>query len=460
MDRLEKDSFGEISVPEASYWGAQTQRSIELFQAGTPRDVWSREVIWALGVVKKAAAQTNSDLGVVDSDTRDLIIKSADVVMEGGLDKEFPLVYWQTGSGTQTNMNANEVIANYANKLHGSELGSKYPIHPNDHVNMSQSSNDVFPTVMHLATIKALKDKLLSEIDLWIQALDKLQHDNEDVIKVGRTHLMDAVPITMGQEISGWKSSLVGIKKSLEINMEDLYSVALGGTAVGTGINAHPEFASRVAEHIANITGYPIITASNKFEALSLHNPLVNTHSLLKTLATTLVKISNDIRWMASGPNTGLSEITIPANEPGSSIMPGKVNPTQAEALIMISYQVMGNDVAVGLGNASGNFELNVAKPLILCNLLNSIDLLASGMRGFRLYCLVGMKPNTGKIDEYNRNSLMAVTALAPHIGYDLAAKIVELAGEKRISIKEAAFELNIEDTSQFDTWLNPKNLV
>ncbi len=458
--RKEKDALGEVNVPSDKYWGAQTQRSLEHFRAGAGKDTWSREVIWALGVVKKAAALANRELDKLSPEQADLIVRAAEVVIEGKMDEHFPLVVWQTGSGTQTNMNANEVIANLANEMAGSALGTKTPIHPNDQVNMGQSSNDVFPAVMHLAALKTLSGSLIPSLEAMIATIGGLEIAHANVLKIGRTHLMDAVPITFGQELSGWRSALVGDLERIRSCMAKLGELALGGTAVGTGLNTHPEFGDRAAAAIGKMTGYVCVSSPNKFESLTLHNAVLAAHGHLRTTATSLIKIANDVRWMASGPHAGLSEIAIPANEPGSSIMPGKVNPTQAEALIMICYQVFGHDAAMSLANASGNFELNVAKPLMLHDFIASSKLLAEGIRGFTDFCLRGIKPNEKKLREYVAENLMLATALSPHIGYEKSARAVKMAEKENISLKEAVTALGFAKPEEFDRWADPAKMI
>ncbi|HTJ84494.1 MAG TPA: class II fumarate hydratase, partial [Polyangiaceae bacterium] len=418
--RIEKDTFGAIEVPGDRYWGAQTQRSLENFRIGDER--FPRGFIRALGLIKRAAAEINAELGVLDAKKRELIVTAADEVIAGRLDGHFPLVVWQTGSGTQTNMNANEVIANRAIELAGGVLGSKSPIHPNDDVNRSQSSNDVFPTAMHLATVDALEAQLLPALEALRATLAAKSEANAAVVKIGRTHLQDATPLSLGQEISGWVAQLERGASAIRATLPLLHELALGGTAVGTGIGAPPDFAVRVAAKLAELTGHPFVTAPNKFQALASHDAMLACHGALRTLAASLFKIANDVRWLASGPRSGLGEITIPENEPGSSIMPGKVNPTQCEAMTMVAAQVIGHDVAVTLGGATGNFELNVMKPLIAYDALRSIRLLGDAMRSFDEHCARGIEPAVKRIAENVERSLMLVTALAPQIGYDRAA--------------------------------------
>ncbi|KXB98701.1 MAG: class II fumarate hydratase [Chlorobi bacterium NICIL-2] len=456
--RLERDTMGTIEVPADVYYGAQTARSLLHFAIGTER--MPRELIWAFGILKKAAAIVNAELGLLPEEKRDLIVRAADEVIEGKLDAHFPLSVWQTGSGTQTNMNVNEVIANRAIELAGGVLGSKTPIHPNDDVNKSQSSNDTFPTAMHIAAADRIVGHLLPAVRQLHATLAEKSRAFADIIKIGRTHLMDAVPLTLGQEFSGYVQQLeYGIER-IEAATERIYDLAIGGTAVGTGLNTHPEFAERVAAKIAELTGLPFRSAPNKFEALAAHDALVFAHGALKTLACSLMKIANDIRWMASGPRCGLSEIFIPENEPGSSIMPGKVNPTQSEAMTMVCAQVLGNDVAINVGGASGNFELNVFKPLIIYNVLQSIRLLGDACRMFDQHCARGIEPNRERLNYYVHNSLMLVTALNPHIGYDKAALIAKHAHAKGISLRQAAIELGILDGDTFDRLVRPEAML
>src|SRR5947209_10777259 len=437
--RVERDSMGEIKVAADRYWGAQTERSLHHFHIGD--DVMPREMIRALGLLKKAAALVNEELGKLPSDKARLIAQAADEVIEGKLDEHFPLRVWQTGSGTQTNMNANEVISNRAIEIAGGELGSKVPVHPNDDVNMSQSSNDTFPTAMHIAAAEQMQ-KLLPEVRRLRDAIDAKAREFADVVKVGRTHLQDATPITVGQEMSGWVSMLARDIERLEIALDGLYDLAIGGTAVGTGLNSHPEFAERAASKVADLTGLPFRSHPNKFAALGAHDELVFASGALKTLAASLMKIANDIRWLAFGPRCGLGELTIPENEPGSSIMPGKVNPTQCEAMTMVAVQVFGADAAIGFAGSQGNFELNVFKPVMIYNFLHSVRLLSDACRSFTEHCALGIEVNRSRIDEYVRNCLMLVTALNPVVGYDKAAKIAKTAHQNGSSLKEAAVAL------------------
>ena len=457
--RIEKDTMGEIAVPSDRYWGAQTQRSLKYFQAGAGRDTMPRELIKAFGILKKAAAMANVELKLLDQERGDLIAQVADEVIAGKLDDHFPLVIWQTGSGTQTNMNVNEVISNRAIEIAGGVMGSKKPIHPNDDVNKAQSSNDTFPTAMHIAAVEVLSAVAEAVTELK-KTLEEKARANADVIKIGRTHLMDAVPLSLGQEISGWAKMLENSLERIAMTLPHLYELALGGTAVGTGLNTHPEFAEKAAAKIAALTNQPFVSAPNKFEALAAHDALVFAHGALKTLACSLMKIANDVRWLASGPRAGLGEISIPENEPGSSIMPGKVNPTQSEALTMICAQVLGNDVAVNIGGASGNFELNVFKPLIIHNFIHSAKLLSKGVEGFTHHCIAGLQPNTARIDELMKKSLMLVTALNPHIGYDNAAKIAKKAHAEGTTLKEAALALGLVKAEDFDKWIKPKEMI
>ena len=456
--RLESDSMGEIEVPSDKYWGAQTERSLHHFNIG--KDIMPREVTHAFGILKKAAALTNLDLGKLAKDKADLIIKAAEEVGKGLLDEHFPLHVWQTGSGTQSNMNANEVISNRAIELAGGTMGSKTPIHPNDHVNMSQSSNDTFPTAMHIAAAMAINEKLLPAIRNLRNAFASKMHTFKDIVKIGRTHLQDAVPITLGQEFSGYVEQLDACIQRLEEVLPELYELAAGGTAVGTGLNTHPQFATKVAEHIAQITGLPFVTAPNKFAALASHEPLVFAHSAMKTLACALMKIANDIRWLASGPRCGIGELLIPENEPGSSIMPGKVNPTQCEAMTMVCAQVLGNDATVGIADSQGNFELNVFKPVIIFNVLHSLNLLTDTCHSFQEFCAEGIEANQPVIDYYLHHSLMLVTALNQHIGYDKAAKIAKTAHHDNSSLQEAAVKLGFLTAEQFAEFVKPEQMI
>jgi len=456
--RIEKDTFGPIEVPANKLWGAQTQRSLQNFKIGGDR--MPLPLIHALARVKRAAAQVNMELKVLDAEKGRAILAAADEITAGKHDDEFPLVVWQTGSGTQTNMNLNEVIANRASELLGGERGEARKVHPNDDVNRGQSSNDVFPTAMHVAAVEAVRAQLLPALDKLIGALDAKAQAFAQIVKIGRTHLMDATPLTLGQEFSGYVQLLKNARVHIEQSLPHLCELALGGTAVGTGLNAHPEFAVRVAAELKKLTGHPFVTAPNKFEALSGHDALLFAHGTLKTLAAAYMKIANDVRWMASGPRSGLGEINIPENEPGSSIMPGKVNPTQSEAMTMLASQVMGNDVALNLGGALGNFELNVMKPLIIHNFLHSVRLLADGAVSFTDNCVTGIEPNHAKIQELLERSLMLVTALNPHIGYDNAAKIAKNAHKKGLTLKQSALELKLLTAEQFDQWVKPEDMI
>lgn len=456
--RLESDTMGQIKVPADKYYGAQTARSLMNFKIGDDR--FPRELIRALGILKKAAALTNKELGTLPAEKADLIIQAAGEVVEGKLDDHFPLVVWQTGSGTQTNMNSNEVIANRAIELAGGELGSKKPIHPNDDVNKAQSSNDTFPTAMHIAAAEQIYHHLLPSVKKLRETLQAKVDAFADIIKIGRTHLMDAVPLTLGQEFSGYVQQLENDLRRIEFTLDGLYELALGGTAVGTGLNTHPDFAVKSAAHITQITGLPFRTAPNKFEALAAHDAIVFASGAMKTLAASLMKIANDVRWLASGPRCGIGELTLPANEPGSSIMPGKVNPTQSEAITMVCAQVMGNDVAVNIGGLSGNFELNVFKPVMIFNLLNSIRLLGDACLSFNDNCAAGIEPNRAAIEDYLNNSLMLVTALNPHVGYDNAAKIAKKAFADNSTLRAAALELGLLSGEEFDKVVRPEQMT
>jgi fumarate hydratase class II len=455
--RIETDSMGEIEVPANKYWGAQTERSLLHFNIGN--DVMPREMIRAFGLLKKAAALVNQDLGKLPPEKAKLIAQACDEVIEGKLDEHFPLRVWQTGSGTQTNMNANEVISNRAIEIAGGVMGSKKPIHPNDDVNMSQSSNDTFPTAMHIAAAEQMS-KLIPAIQTVHDAIDAKAKEFAGVVKIGRTHLQDATPLTVGQEMSGWSNLLERDIDRMNATLPGLYDLAIGGTAVGTGLNAHPEFGERAARKIAELTGLPFKSHPNKFAALSAHDEIVFCSGGLKTLAASLMKIANDIRWLASGPRCGLGELIIPENEPGSSIMPGKVNPTQSEAMTMIAVQVMGNDAAIGFADSQGNFELNVFKPVIIHNLLHSIRLMHDASHGFVEYCIAGMTINREQIDEHLRGSLMLVTALNPHIGYDNSARIAKHAHKKGISLRESAIELGLLTGERFDELVKPEEMT
>jgi len=456
--RRETDSMGAIEVPADRYWGAQTQRSLEHFKIAGER--FPPEMIRAFGLLKRAAAEVNAELGLLPKDIATAIVQAADEVIAGKLDDHFPLVVWQTGSGTQSNMNANEVIGNRAIELLGGQMGSKKPVHPNDHVNRSQSSNDTFPTAMHVAAVQEIVGRLIPSVERLRHALDDKARAFADLVKIGRTHLQDATPLTLGQEISGWVAMLDQCLAAIRATLPFLYPLAIGGTAVGTGLNAPAGFGEKVAARLAALTGLPFTSAPNKFQALASHEPLVFASGALKTLATSLMKIANDVRWLASGPRAGLGELRIPENEPGSSIMPGKVNPTQSEALTMVCAQVIGNDVAVTIGGASGNFELNVFKPLIIHNVLRSILLLADGCDSFREHCAEGIEPDRERIGRHVGESLMLVTALAPHIGYDKAAEIAKHAHHKGMTLREAALELGHVTPEQFDRVVRPETMV
>ncbi len=456
-NRIETDSMGEIEVPSNVYWGAQTQRSLKHFNIGF--DVMPREVIRALGILKKAAAIVNRDLGKLPEDKLKLISQAADEVIEGKWDEHFPLRVWQTGSGTQTNMNANEVISNRAIEIAGGEMGSKNPVHPNDDVNKSQSSNDTFPTAMYIAAAERLT-ALIPEVQKVSDAIKVKAKEFEGVVKIGRTHLQDATPVTVTQEFNGWANLIDRDIERLRLVLPGLMDLAIGGTAVGTGLNAHPEFAERAAAKIAELTGLPFKSHPDKFAALSAHDEIVFASGALKTLAGSLMKIANDIRWLASGPRCGIGEISLPENEPGSSIMPGKVNPTQSEAMTMVAVQVFGNDAAIGFAGSQGNFELNVFKPVMIHNFLHSVRLIHDACHGFVDYCIAGIELNREQIDEYLNDSLMLVTALNQHIGYDNAAKIAKHAHKKGISLKEAGVELELLTAEKFDELVVPEAMT
>ncbi|MBL8182947.1 MAG: class II fumarate hydratase [Blastocatellia bacterium] len=455
--RIETDSMGEIEVASDVYWGAQTQRSLHHFNIGF--DIMPREVIRALGILKKAAAITNFDLGKLPEDKMKLISQAADEVIEGKLDAHFPLRVWQTGSGTQTNMNANEVISNRAIEIAGGEMGSKSPIHPNDDVNKSQSSNDTFPTAMYIAAAERLT-ALIPEVERVSTAIKAKAREFEGVVKIGRTHLQDATPVLVSQEFNGWASLIDRDVERLRMVLPGLMDLAIGGTAVGTGLNSHPEFADRAAAKIAELTGLPFKAHPDKFAALSAHDEVVFASGALKTLAASLMKIANDIRWLASGPRCGIGELSLPENEPGSSIMPGKVNPTQSEAMTMVAVQVMGNDAAIGFAGSQGNFELNVFKPVMIHNFLHSVRLIHDACHGFVDFCINGIELNREQIDEYLRDSLMLVTALNQHIGYDNASKIAKNAHKKGTSLKESAIELGLLTSEQFDEWVIAEDMT
>jgi len=456
--RIERDTFGPIEVPADRLWGAQTQRSLHNFDISGERQ--APELIRALAGVKRASAVVNQAQGLQDAKKTEAIVAAADEVIAGLHDNEFPLVVWQTGSGTQTNMNVNEVLANRASELLGGERGEGRLVHPNDDVNRSQSSNDVFPTAMHVAAVQALVERLLPPLRALHTTLQQKAEAFDGIVKIGRTHLQDATPLTLGQEISGWVVQLAHGERHLQAALPHLHELALGGTAVGTGLNAPKGYAEAVAAELARLTGHPFVTAPNKFEAMASCDALVHAHGVLKTLAASMNKIANDVRWLASGPRSGIGEISIPENEPGSSIMPGKVNPTQSEAVTMLAAQVMGNDVAINIGGASGNFELNVFRPMVIHNFLQSVRLLADGMASFNTHCAVGIQPNEGRIAELVERSLMLVTALNTHIGYDKAAQIAKKAHKEGTSLREAALALGHVTAEQFDAWVVPGQMV
>ncbi|EYC52193.1 fumarate hydratase [Hylemonella gracilis str. Niagara R] len=456
--RIERDTFGPIDVPTERLWGAQTQRSLLNFDISGERQ--PRELIYALVQVKRASATVNQALGLLDAAKSRAIVAAADEVLAGQHADEFPLVVWQTGSGTQTNMNVNEVLANRASELLGGVRGEARQVHPNDEVNRSQSSNDVFPTAMHVAAVEAITQRLLPALQTLRATLDAKAREFDDIVKIGRTHLQDATPLTLGQEFSGWVAQLAHGERHVRAALPHLCELALGGTAVGTGLNAPAGYAEAVAQELARLTGLPFVTAPNKFEALASVDALVHAHGALKTLAASLMKIANDVRWLASGPRSGIGEISIPENEPGSSIMPGKVNPTQSEALTMLCCQVFGNDVAINLGGASGNFELNVFRPMVAHNFLQSVRLLADGMRSFNDHCAVGITPNRERITELVARSLMLVTALNPHIGYDKAAQIAKKAHHEGLTLRDAALASGHVTAEQFDQWVVPARMV
>ena len=456
--RTESDSMGKIDVPADRYYGAQTARSLIHFDIG--KDTMPPELIRAFGILKKAAALVNQDLGKLSPEKARLITQAADQVISGKLNDHFPLRIWQTGSGTQTNMNVNEVISNRAIEIAGGVMGSKKPIHPNDDVNMSQSSNDTFPTAMHIAAAAETARRLLPAVKKLRDALDAKAKEFADIVKIGRTHLQDATPLTLGQEFSGYVSMLDRDGARIAVALDGLYDLAIGGTAVGTGLNAHPEFAERAARKISELTGLPFRSHPNKFAALSAHDEIVFASGALKTLAASLMKIANDIRWLASGPRCGLGELKLPENEPGSSIMPGKVNPTQSEAVTMVAAQVMGNDVTIGFAGSQGNFELNVFKPVMIFNYLHSVELLADASNSFVDHCIVGIEANREQIDHYVHNSLMLVTALAPKIGYDNAAMVAKAAHHARITLREAALNLGLISAEDFDALVKPEDMT
>ncbi len=458
--RIDKDALGEVRVPAEHLWGAQTQRSIDLFKIGVDRFVFGRPVIRALGILKKCAALANGELGELSQDKVDLIVRASEEVIDGQLDREFPLVVFQTGSGTQTNMNANEVISNRAIQLAGGVVGSKKPVHPNDDVNHSQSSNDTFPTAMHIAVVEEISNRTVPAVRALRDTLDAKANAFGDIIMVGRTHLQDATPITLGQVISSWVAQLDQSIETIERSLGGVFELAIGGTAVGTGLNADARFGELAAKYIARETGKPFVSAANKFAALSAHDAVVNASAALRTLGGVLMKIANDVRWYASGPRAGIGELLIPENEPGSSIMPGKINPTQCEALTMVAVQVFGNDAAVAFGGSQGNFQLNVYKPVMLDNVLESAGLLADGCRSFDEHCARGIEPDRDRIREHLEDSLMTVTALNPHIGYEKSAKIALAAHREHSSLREAALKLGFLSAEEFDHWVRPAEMT
>jgi fumarate hydratase class II len=459
--RTETDSMGAIEVDASRYWGAQTERSIHHFSIGWPGvDRMPLEVVHAIGILKKAAAQANMELGMLDPAVGDLIVAAANEVIDGALDDHFPLYVWQTGSGTQSNMNGNEVISNRAIEMAGGALGSKSPVHPNDHVNMSQSSNDTFPTAMHIAGAMVIQERLLPQVRELRDALEQKAQQYADIVKIGRTHLQDAVPLTLGQEFSGYAAQLNADLERIEHAMPGLYELAIGGTAVGTGLNAPPGFDDLCASKIADITGLPFRAAPNKFAALAAHDGVVFMSGALATLAASLMKLANDIRWLGSGPRAGIGELVLPENEPGSSIMPGKVNPTQSEAMTMVACQVMGNDTAIKMAGSQGNFELNVFKPVMIKNLLHSAVLMADSCRNFREFCIAGLEPDRARIEDLLGRSLMLVTALTPHIGYDKAAEVAKKAHHEGTTLKEAALALGYVSEAEYDAMVVPAKMV
>ena len=456
--RVESDTMGEIEVDASRYWGAQTERSLHHFAIA--HDTMPPALIRAFGILKLASAQVNADLGKLSAEKADLIVAAAREVMEGKLATEFPLRIWQTGSGTQTNMNVNEVISNRAIEMAGGVLGSKTPVHPNDDVNMSQSSNDTFPTAMHIAAVEQVTHRLIPSVRALRDALSEKAEAYADIVKIGRTHLMDAVPLTLGQEFSGYVAQLDADLVRLQQSLDGVYELAAGGTAVGTGLNTHPEFGERVASAIASLTGLSFITAPNKFAALAAHDALVYSHGAIKTLAVSMAKIADDLRWLGSGPRSGLGELRLPENEPGSSIMPGKVNPTQSEAMIMVSIQVLGNDTAVSIAGSRGNLELNVCKPVLIFNYLHSVELLADACDRFTEFCVVGLEPDLAQIDRHLTNSLMLVTALNPLIGYDKAAQVAKKAHKEGTTLQDACMELGFLTSEAFDEAVNPAEMT
>lgn len=456
--RTESDSMGSIEVPADKYWGAQTQRSLEHFAIG--HDVMPSELIWAFGILKKSAAITNNELGLMKDDIKDLIVKAADEVIAGKWNDQFPLRVWQTGSGTQTNMNVNEVISTRAIEMATGKIGGKSPVHPNDHVNQSQSSNDTFPTAMHIAAAYSVVHTLLPAVKELRDGLAEKQKQFNHIVKTGRTHLQDAVPLTLGQEFSGYVAQLDAAMENIKKTLPGLYELAIGGTAVGTGLNSHPQFAEKTAAVIAKLTGLPFVSAPNKFAALAAHDAFVFSHGALKTLACALMKIANDVRWLGSGPRCGLGELILPANEPGSSIMPGKVNPTQAEAMTMVCVQVMGHDAAIGFADSQGNFELNVFKPVIIHDFMNSVRLLSDSCHLFNKYCIKDLQADERAINESVHNSLMLVTALAPRIGYDKAAEIAHKAWHDGTSLLAATLALGYLDEAEFKNLVRPETMT
>jgi len=456
--RMESDSLGSVEVASDRYWGAQTQRSLEHFAIGEER--MPIEIVRALAVVKKAAARVNAELGRLDPRLAGAIESAADEVTEGRLDDHFPLVVWQTGSGTQTNMNANEVIANRAIEILGGTLGAKAPVHPNDHVNLSQSSNDVFPTAMSIAAVSGVESRLVPSLRALAEVLESKAAAWSDIVKIGRTHLMDATPLTLGQEVGGWAAQLRHAIRHIEATLPHLRELAIGGTAVGTGLNAPAGFGERMATEISRLTGHAFVSAENKFEALAAHDAAVATSGALRAAACALTKIANDVRWLGSGPRCGIGELVLPANEPGSSIMPGKVNPTQAEALTMVCARVVGNDAAIAAAGAAGSFELNVFKPVIAYSLLQSIRLLADACTSFREHCVAGLEPDRRRIEELLQRSLMLVTALSPVIGYDKAALVAKTAHDRGITLREAALDLGVIDAEGFDRAVRPEEMI
>ncbi|MDD6055078.1 MAG: class II fumarate hydratase [Helicobacter sp.] len=456
--RIEHDTMGEIKVPDDKYWGAQTERSFENFKIGIEK--MPKVLIYAFANLKKSLAIVNNDLGKLDNERKDAIVKACDEIISGKFDDNFPLAIWQTGSGTQSNMNLNEVIANRATEILGKNFREEKYVHPNDHVNMSQSSNDTFPTAMSIVSVEQVVKKLIPAIEELESTLKQKSEEFKSIIKIGRTHLQDATPLTLGQEFSGYASMLTHAKEQILASLPTLRELAIGGTAVGTGLNAHPQLSEKVSAKLTELVGTEFVSSPNKFHALTSHDAITFTHGAMKALAANLMKIANDIRWLASGPRCGLGEISIPENEPGSSIMPGKVNPTQCEALTMVAVQVMGNDAAIGFAASQGNFELNVFKPVIIYNFLQSLDLLADAMHSFNIHCAVGIKAELEKIDYNLHHSLMLVTALNPHIGYENAAKIAKNAHKKKISLKQSAMELGLVSEEQYKEWIDPSKMI